>query len=229
MRFQPSQHSHGNTGRFGDAGGGSSSSVTYYMLKDTLYALDSVNKTAKRLVVSGMPSTRASSPPYDVVVKLLPQAQKLSESDAYQLIAAANSAAAKAGAALPTGTYSDSSGYTYEISPTSITIYKKSGAKWKTISSSDSDWSTYSANLARDLAAGNLKSGKAAPPATKRVSAAPAPAPAALPPPSMSMDTIPLTERVWFWPAVIGGTIVAGGAIWYLFLQTPEQPAGAPA
>jgi hypothetical protein len=198
------------------------------MLKDNLYALDSYNQTAKKLVVSGMPSTKTSA--YAEVVKLLPQARKLSESEAYQLIAAANSAASKAGAALPTGTYSDSGGYTYEMSPTSITIYKKSGAKWKTISSADSDWSTYSTSLARDLAAGNLKSGKAAPTASpaKTYSPAPSYAPPATTPPPKKEEEESITDKPWFWPAVAITTVAAvGGGYWFFFMRGPKNAEDA--
>jgi hypothetical protein len=103
-------------------------------------------------------------------------------------------------------------------------VFKKGDAKYEAVI----------ANLNNDYNAGKLSEGSAPAPAAVAVAYVPPAAPAA-----PTTDTsagggggtteLSITEQPWFWPAVIGGTVVAGGTIWYLFLRTPAAPAGATA
>ncbi|NBV53864.1 MAG: hypothetical protein EBR83_10175, partial [Verrucomicrobia bacterium] len=97
-------------------------------------------------------------------------------------------------------------------------------------------YSAIATNLSKDYLDNKLKSGSiaAAPSVTYTPPAAPvsvpsAPATETATPDAAAAAEVPLTEQPWFWPAVIGSTVVAGGAIWYFFLRSPAQPVPGPA
>ena len=123
-------------------------------------------------------------------------------------------------ASIPAGTYSDPDGYSYTIGSGSITIYKKDGSVWKTLSPSSMEWDTVVSNLAADRSANKLKSGKATPTAAPAKTYSPASSyspPATTPPPAAEES---LTDKVWFWPAVAVSTVAAvGGGYWFFFMR----------
>ena len=138
-----------------------------------------------------------------------------------------SAATTRSGAAsIPAGTYSDPDGYSYTVGSGSITIYRKDGSAWKTISPSSMEWDTVVSNLAADRAASKLKSGKATPTAAPAKTYSPAPSyspPATTPPPAAEES---LTDKVWFWPAVAGATILTVGAgYWFFFMREPKSSA----
>ena len=106
----------------------------------------------------------------------------------------------------------------------------------KTYKAGDAKYSAIATNLSKDYLDNKLKSGSiaAAPSVTYTPPAAPvsvpsAPATETATPDAAAAAEVPLTEQPWFWPAVIGSTVVAGGAIWYFFLRSPAQPVPGPA
>jgi hypothetical protein len=108
---------------------------------------------------------------------------------------------------LHSGTYSDSDGYSYDVSATSITIYKKDGSVWKTVKPSDGSWDTIVTNLAQDMVKGTLKSGKAVPQAHTSYSMTTTTS-AADPGPEFAED--PFYKKTWFPIAVVGGVLAIG-------------------
>ena len=123
-------------------------------------------------------------------------------------------------ASISAGTYSDPDGYSYTVGSGSITIYKKDGSTWKTISPASPEWDTVVSNLAADRAASKLRSGKATPTAAPAKTYSPTPSyspPATTPPPAAEES---LTDKVWFWPAVAGASILTVGAgYWFFFMR----------
>ena len=118
-----------------------------------------------------------------------------------------SSAKTSSGSTLRSGTYSDAEGYSYSVGSGSITIYKKNGSVWKSISPSSSDWDTIVSNLIRDMAAGKLKTGKATP----QVSSGGGGGGSSLavdPGPELAED--PFYKKPWFPVAVVGGVAFVG-------------------
>jgi hypothetical protein len=229
MRFQPStqEHYRGALGWPWDEKVATTAkdTVGYYKVGDDLYRLNEENKTAVLVLSSG---TRVSADKeYDAVKQLLKdkKGKKITEEAAIKLMKSAKASVSKSSgltAALIGKTWNDGQ-YTYVIDRNgNITIGSK------TYTPSDSKYAAISTNLSRDYLDKKLTTG-AAPEKPKPVYVPPA-APVAVPAPAATTDVaapageVPLMEQPWFWPAVIGGTVVAGGAIWYFFLRTPSQP-----
>ena len=220
MRFQPSQHSYG-AGKI---------LVAYFQVGDELYRVNEDNKTAA-LILSG--GTRVSADKnYDAVKELIKsrKGKKIAQDVAIKLMKNAKAAVTKTTgltAALIGKTWNDGK-YTYVVDRNgNITIGSK------TFKTGDAKYTAVATNLSKDYLDNKLKSGAiaAAPSVTYTPPAAPvsvpsAPAADAAAPAegAAAAGEVPLTEQPWFWPAVIGGTVVAGGAIWYLFLREPAAP-----
>jgi hypothetical protein len=95
-------------------------------------------------------------------------------------------------------------------------------------------YATIMTNLNKDFAAGKLTEKK---PEPKRRSSgggggkkASSPTPSPTPGPSLPAGPsktveVPLTEQAWFWPAIIGGTVVLSGVLYFAL----RSPAPAPA
>jgi len=228
MRFQPSQHSHTNPEAYGNFGG---FTYAFFKVGDDLYRVDDSAKTAILVLSKG--SRVMESKDYDAVKTLLAanKAKKISVADGTKLIKAAKAATVVStglSAALLSKTWNDGQ-YTYAIDRNgNITIgtkvFKKGDAKYAAVV----------ATLNKDYADGKLSQGAA--PEKPKVAYTPPPMPVSMPaaaaPTTESgggSTALFVMEQPWFWPAVIGGTVVAGGAIWYFFLRTPAAPAGAPA
>lgn len=224
MRFQPSQHSYG-------AGSGVSL-VRYYQVGKDLYRLNDQARTAALVLSDGVRVSADKN--YDAVLELIKsrKGKKLADDVAIKLMKNAKAAVTKTTgltAALIGKTWNDGK-YTYVVDRNgNITIGSK------TFKTGDAKYTAVASNLNKDYLDGKLKSGAAtvipkvvySPPAAPVVSA---PAPAATTEEAASPAAeVPLTEQPWFWPAVIGGTVVAGGAIWYFFLRTPASPQPVPA
>ena len=142
MLFRPSQHSYG-----------APSGVLPYYVKvgDNLYYISPGNEKIILKIQNGKPAhseflyTKALA---DIYKK---DGEVVSTAVAKLLIRAVGPTTSAGGGAL-TGVYKDPDGYIYDISSSAITIYKKSGAKWKTVQSSDSGWAALNANLLQDKA-----------------------------------------------------------------------------
>lgn len=194
--------------------------MKYYKIGDLVYMLRADNQTALLLVSSGKAVQQNVS--YESVKALVDagQAREISAADAKAAQQAAGRTYASAGG-VPQGIWRDASGYVYEVQSGSITIYKKSGAKWKTVDKSSSDWNTLYTNLSNDYKAGGLtktdapsaSSGTAFQPSSYST---PAPVTPSAPEPVVA----PLTKQWWFWPAIGTGTLLLGvGIYWAVFAE----------
>ena len=105
------------------------------------------------------------------------------------------------------GVYSDPDNYSYDVSASSITIYKKDGSVWKTLSPSSPEWDTVITNLSADNASGKLRSGKATP--QVKAPSAPSGGSGYSTDPGAGADTgageEPFYKKTWFPIAVVGG------------------------
>jgi hypothetical protein len=102
----------------------------------------------------------------------------------------------------------------------------------KVFKKGDPKYATVIANLNKDYSDGKLSEGSA--PEKPKAAYNPPPMPASVPAPTDASAgggtvEVPLTEQPWFWPAVAGGTVLTGVAVWYFLLRTPPQPVEAPA
>lgn len=122
--------------------------------------------------------------------------------------AASTGTAAKAstGEGIIAGTFHDAENYSYTVSSTSIVIYKKNGAIWKTITPSSSEWDTVVRNLVKDTRTGKLTGGMAVPQVSSGGgggSSAPDPGP------DLAQED-PFYKKTWFPVAVVGGLVGIG-------------------
>jgi beta-lactam-binding protein with PASTA domain len=218
MPFQPSQHS------YGDFGGASAyflkvGSNLYYVAPDS--NVIQVKVQNGKFVDTEFTYSKAVEDLYKKDGKVV------SASEAKSIMKAAGRTYATEGKKLPNGVYKDPDGYTYDVRSSTITIYKKSGAKWKTVQSGDSGWDTLNANLLKDKA----KLTKASiPTETKSVSAS-----SSYSPPAAAQATDEAIEKKSILshpatPYVLIGTAVlaAGGLAWY-FLRSDEAEFAQPA
>ena len=118
-------------------------------------------------------------------------------------ITSTQAVARRSSGAIDAGTYSDTDGYSYKVGASSIVIYKKSGAVWKTITPNDALWDTIVSNLTKDYASGRLRSGMATPRVSTSGSSS-----AVDEGPALAQD--PFYRKPWFPVAVLGGVTAIG-------------------
>ena len=127
-------------------------------------------------------------------------------------VASTQAVARHSSGAIDSGTYSDTDGYSYVVSTSSITVYKKNGSVWKTVTPSDSLWDTMVSNLSTDYKAGKLRSGKATP--QVKAPSTPSGGSGSSTDPGAGADTgsgeEPFYKKTWFPVAVIGGVLAIG-------------------
>lgn len=196
--------------------------MKFYVVNDLLYVVDASNKAATLLIQNGK-SVQEKKDYSNTMALIKSSGKEISAADAKARQKAAGKLYTSSGDRIAPGTYSDQDGYSYEVSSSSVTIYKKSGAKWKTISSGDSAWAQVMANLAKDQAAGKLKSGKADPKPSFSTATF---TPSVMTLPTYSTDlpsaeaavTTAITDEPWFWP-VVGGTglLMLAGTLYLAF------------
>lgn len=190
--------------------------MKYYKMGDLVYMLRADNKTAL-LLVSGGKAVQESKD-YNSVKALVDAgvAKEISAADAKAAQQAAGRTYASTGG-VPNGLWRDPDGYTYEVASSGITIYKKSGSKWKTAAKGTSDHTTLYTNLSNDYKAGKLTRTDSAP--TPSFQASSYSVPAEAPPAQVSSPASSPMQQWWFWPAVGTGTVLLGVGLYWAFVK----------